>query len=170
MSSIDWKDATCPQLSSSLSCLAMRDLAMKEYEENQTQLNYLLNDPSCERYHAMFDKGQLYGNQLSRRLCFTHDPSLKQGTYQEQYKSSFTEKYDQWTRRKDITTQRPPLGNGINADIWNNMTDDGSAILKCGSGGSTQTFLGNTAIPYGVSAREQSSVPSDFLEQMGCCK
>jgi len=172
MSSIQWNDLTCTQQSSSMSCMAMRDLAMKEADENQTQMMYLLDDPSCERYHSIYDKGQLNGTVLSRRLCFTHDPALKQGAYQQQYENGFTPNYDQWTRRKDISAPYTPPDNmtPINADVWNNMSSDASAITKCGTGGNTNTFLPNTAIPYGISANEQSSVPADFLQSMGCCK
>jgi len=171
MSSIQWNDLTCTQQSSSMSCMAMRDLALKEFDENQTQLQYLLDDPSCERYHSMFDKGQLNGSVLSRNLCFTHDPALKQGTYQQQYIDQFKPNYDEWTRRKDISTKNPQeLGSPINANIWNNMADDGGAIMKCGAGGVTNTVLPKTSIPYGISANEQMSVPSDFLQSMGCCK
>lgn len=52
MSSEEWNQLTCQNLASSMSCLAMRDLAIKEAEENRGQLAYLLMDPSLKRLEA----------------------------------------------------------------------------------------------------------------------
>lgn len=171
MSSSPWNDLTCSQQSSALSCLAMRDLALKEYEEDRTQMEYMIHDTSCERYHSIFDRGELNGSQLSRRLCFTHDPTLKMGLYQGMFVPINNPQYDQWTRRKDISSKPVPSSTTpINANVWNNQNDDGSAIQICGSGGIFNPRSIPQPIPYGPSARDQSSVPGDFLQKMGCCK
>jgi hypothetical protein len=52
MSSEEWNQLTCQNLASSMSCLAMRDLAMKESQENRDHLSYMLLDPSLKRLEA----------------------------------------------------------------------------------------------------------------------
>jgi len=173
MSSTTWNDLTCKNNSSALSCLAMRDLAIKETEENQIYMSYLLQDPSCERYQSLANRlkeHQLQGTQLSRRLCFTHDPTLKQGPYNMHLSNGLkTQQWDQWTRRKDIGGPAPLSTTSINADVWNNMSDDASAVTKCGTGGMFKGFNLAYGIAYGPSSLDQSQVPSNLLQSLGCC-
>lgn len=174
MSSTTWNDLTCQNTSSSISCLAMRDLAMKEAEENNVHLSYLLMDPSCQRYQALADRVQEHNVQatvLSRRLCFTHDPTLKQGSYELPMSNGLPQqRWEQWTRRKDIGGPDLGAAKQINADIWNNMNDDASAVMKCGKGGMFQGFNLNTGIAYGPSAVEQTKIDVNALQSLGCCK
>jgi len=80
------------------------------------------------------------------------------------------ERWEQWTRRKDIGGPNLPPPSQINADIWNNMNDDASAVMKCGTGGMFQGFNLNTGIAYGPSAAEQTNVDGNILQSLGCSK
>jgi hypothetical protein len=137
MSSSTWNDTSCKNTSSLLSCQAMRELAMKEAEENMVHMSYLVNDPSCERYHSLADRVKEHSVQatvLNRRLCFTHDPDLKQGTYSEYIPGKLMdERWEEWTRRKDTGKYPYKKGTEIDALIWNNQSNDGNPVTKCGN-------------------------------------
>lgn len=140
-----WNDESCKNMASDLSCLAMRDLALKEAENNQLQLSYLVNDPSCERYHSLADRVKEHSVQatvLNRRLCFTHDPTLKQGSYISHMSTPVLQErmWEQWTKRKDIGKQEIAPVKEINACIWNNQSDDGTPVTVCGNAKCEQFF------------------------------
>lgn len=87
------------QWSSRMSCDAMKELALKEFHDNRNALGYRLAGKCSE----LFDEGELRGLDLSRQLCFTHDPAFKAGDYFRQIGDKKTEEYELWTRRKDIS-------------------------------------------------------------------
>ena len=52
MSSTQWNDTSCKNISEALSCQAIQQLIFKEAEENEVNLSYMVRDPSCAVYRA----------------------------------------------------------------------------------------------------------------------
>lgn len=90
------------EIADRMSCQAMKELALQHWDKNQGVLDRNLENPS-EHFCQMVDRGQMYNKDLSRRLCFTHDPAFKAGPYFTQIENVRQEDYDAWTRRKDIS-------------------------------------------------------------------
>ena len=91
---------------STMSCQAMKELSLQEWDKNSSILAYQVVQPDCDKYMSLADRdaeSRLQMNGLSRKLCFTHDPSFKAGDYFNQIENTRQESYEQWTRRKDIS-------------------------------------------------------------------
>lgn len=96
-----------------MSCQAMQELSLREWDKNSGMLSYQVVQPNCERSQSLSDRdveSKLLKNNLSRRLCFTHDPAFKAGDYFNQLENVRQESYEQWTRRKDISGPYNPNG------------------------------------------------------------
>ncbi len=92
-------------LSSAMSCQAMSELAFRDWDRNNGTLSYQVMEPTCERYQSLPERtieNKLKYMDLSRKLCFTHDPAFKAGDYHTQIENQRTEDFERWTRRKDI--------------------------------------------------------------------
>lgn len=87
MSSVD--DQSCGKTSSELSCEAMRELAKKEFAQNQTTLLYSIDYPACVRHQQLADRSAEHTLQksggLSKNLCFTPDQRQQSGPWEEQF-------------------------------------------------------------------------------------
>jgi hypothetical protein len=98
----------CSEAADLMSCAAMVGMAKQETRENLQQLSYLVNDPSCERFHTPYDrtlehKVQISGESISRKLCVTKTPEFGQGTWINMTMPPLGRipvNFDQWTKNK----------------------------------------------------------------------
>lgn len=89
-------------LAEAMSCQAVKELTLQHWDKDTGIMQRNLENPS-DHFCQMVDRGQMYNKDLSRNLCFTHDPAFKAGPYFTQLEHIRQESYDQWTRRKDIS-------------------------------------------------------------------
>lgn len=108
-------------LSSAMSCHAMTELAYRNWDENNGVLSYQLLDPvTCDRYQKLPERtieNNLKYVDLTRKLCFTHDPAFKLGDYHKQIGDQREEDFEKWTRRKDIGKPYQPTSEEMLCDL-----------------------------------------------------
>lgn len=78
-----------------MSCQAMMILTREHYEKNINALQYHMICPTDSKID--YDRNSITPHDS---LCFTHDPTLKQGVYSKQIENTKTEQFDTWTRKK----------------------------------------------------------------------
>lgn len=122
------------QKANEMSCAAMIELAKQEWHDNRAGLGYAL----ASRCYDQFDEGALRGKDLSRQLCFTHDPAFKLGDYFKQLGDPRVEKYEEWTRRKDLAPPYPVDPNAMYDLDWeffncHKQTPPGKCIYNDGN-------------------------------------
>lgn len=98
-------------LADRMSCQAVNELTLQHWDKDQGVLDRNLENPS-DHFCQMVDRGQMYNKDLSRRLCFTHDPAFKAGPYFSQLENVRQESYEEWTRRKDLSGPYQASGVG----------------------------------------------------------
>lgn len=107
MSSTSWNDTSCREVACKMSCEAMIQLAKKEMYKNNEDLEYNLRNPNCGGYTKLKNtdiENGLIQNEITRNLCYTHDPVSKSGSYFAQLLNIKTPNFDENTKRKNITT------------------------------------------------------------------
>lgn len=106
MSSTSWNDTSCKEAACKMSCEAMIQLAYKEMHKNNENLGYNVLNPNCGGHSKLKNinhENDLIQNEITRNLCYTHDPSNKTGPYFAQLLNIKTPKFDENTKRKNIT-------------------------------------------------------------------
>lgn len=101
-------ESDCASAADLMSCAAMMSLAKQEAVGNIHQLSYLVNNPSCERFHTLADrttenKLKMDPATLSRKLCVTKTPVYGEGQWVQMMHPPLTrvqENFDEWTRSK----------------------------------------------------------------------
>lgn len=88
MSSLDPQDPSCMNASDQMSCAAMTELAKKEAQSNGYHLKFLIDNPVCDRYHSLADRGTEYMLQangiVSKNICFNPSVMVKSGEWDQQ--------------------------------------------------------------------------------------
>lgn len=109
MSSRAWDDNSLTARANAMSCEEMIILARNEYHNNANAFARQFRASAfTEAIDRADDESKFFRNSgISRNLCFEHDPSLKAGPYFSQFENTRKERFEQWTRTKDISKKTP---------------------------------------------------------------
>jgi hypothetical protein len=107
MSSRAWNDDSLTARANAMSCDDMIALARQEHHRNVDALARQFRNPTNVDHIDRTEESKLLRtNGISRNICFEHDPALKAGEYFTQFENTRKERFEQWTRTKDIS-QKP---------------------------------------------------------------
>lgn len=109
MSSRAWNDNSLTDRANAMSCQEMIALAREEHHKNNDALARQFRASAfTEAIDRTDDESKFFRNSgISRNLCFEHDPVLKAGPYFSQFDNTRKERFEQWTRMKDISKKAP---------------------------------------------------------------
>src|SRR6056300_1302892 len=113
MTSTSWNDKSCMEAACKMSCEAMIQLAKKDMHRNNEDLEYNIMNPNCGGYSKLKNvsvENDLINTEITRNLCYTHDPVNKTGPYFAQLLNIKTPNFDENTKRKNITIKTEQNG------------------------------------------------------------
>ena len=120
-----------------MSCQAMLALAKKEHETYNRSLNY---NTKCEFVSNKLIDQNARSLLLQNDTCFTHDPSLKSGSYFAQIEDVRKESFEQWTRSKTISTRYklPKTQLDLDSEFFNCQPELDTTCLYFSNGANTE--------------------------------
>lgn len=126
-----------------LSCDAMSQLAAREADRNAGRLDFMINDPTCERWRQLADRGVEDRLQKTlgsfRKLCVDKMPDYQKGPWTHLFgDGTATPRFEQWTKAKQPQqpgavpgTPGAGAGSSAAARITQNSVACGTETFSC---------------------------------------